>query len=67
MSIKKLFKEIMAKTAVHMLENRLERKQSWQKVREIKIGGAERVVINKSDQETQKSRMDRSSRTCVCY
>lgn len=57
----------MARTAVHMLENRLERKQNWQKVKEIKLGGAEQAVINKSDRETQKSRMDGSSHMCVCY
>lgn len=57
----------MARTAVHMLENRLERKQNWQKVKEIKLDGAEQAVINKSDRETQKSRMDGSSHTCVCY
>lgn len=37
--IKIFKKEIMARTGVHRLENRLEREQSWQKLTDTKLGG----------------------------
>lgn len=47
----------MARAGVHMLENRLWREQSWQKVTDINLSVPEQVVKNKRDHEIQKSRM----------
>lgn len=37
-----------------MLENRLLRDQSWQKVTDRDLGGTEQMAINKRDHESQK-------------